>query len=126
MPPDNDRHIGKEGRRWFPVSNGIIRDDRILTAGEPALVLFIAILGHISEHQRRGVITRVEIEHLGLRDSARRLDALVRAGLLEKTVDDIYWVPAWEAWNTGTAHAKYMRDWRARQKGLREVKDDPK
>jgi hypothetical protein len=109
--------VGKEGRRWFPLENGFVRDARVLDAGERASWLFIAILGHLSEHNQPGLITRNEIGALGITGWRPRLDRLIQSGLLEKRDETTFTIPSWDAWHAAlTDHALYMREWRARQK----------
>ena len=113
--------VGKDGRHWFPLENGFTRDNRILDAGERAGWLFIAILGHISEHKRPGYITDTELAVLGVTGWRKRLDALIGTGLLEKHDDHTYRVPSWDAWRipVDQDHAAYMREWRKRKRDSR-------
>lgn len=110
--------VGKEGRRWFPLSNAFTRDDRVIAAGERAGWLYVAILGHIAEHNRPGVITEQEISVLGIKGWRRRRDQLISVGLLDKDAarDDTYWIPAWRSWHNESATPEAVRVRRYRQR----------
>jgi hypothetical protein len=118
--------MSKPNRIWLPVDANFTRDPDILKAGERAGWLYLAILGQIKMSGAAGVITAAEVKALGLRDVQSRLPPLVRYGLLERTNDpDVYWVPAWEAWQGNQDRATYMREWRSRAKRKIATVDHP-
>jgi hypothetical protein len=109
--------VSKPGRMWLPLDASFTEDPRVLRAGEPAAWLYLAILGKIKRTGSRGMISRDEVQVLGIRNADRRLARLIDAGLLTVApeTDRLLIVPAWESWQPDESRAAYMRRWRARK-----------
>lgn len=118
--------MSKPGRIWFPLDANFTRDPAIQAAGDRAAMLYLAILGQLKLTGGRGFVARSELPGLGIARWEPRFRDLERVGLVKSTgVDDVYSVPAWEAWqDTSYDRAAYMRTWRARRNRLTAV-DDP-
>ena len=110
--------MSKPGRMWLPLDASFTEDPRVLEAGERAAWLYLAILGKVKRTGTRGMITRDEVQTLGIRSYQRRLSALIDAGLIEESPYSprLLIVPAWEAWQADSERAAYMRAYRARKR----------
>ena len=106
----------KKGRVWLPLDAGFTRDPAIIRAGEAAGWLYLGILGQLRMTGAPGVITRAEVNHLGIPRTNARLNALEKVGLVVPSPTDpgSLVIPAWAAWQPDPARAEYMRAYRKR------------
>jgi len=114
--------MSKPGRSWLPLDANFTRDPTIIAAGERAGWLYLAILGQLKLTGARGIVSRGEVQSLGVSGWEARLGALERVGLVKETEDvGTYSIPAWSAWQHGSFdRAAYMREYRARQRESRD------
>jgi hypothetical protein len=74
-------------------------DDKVLAAGEAATYLFLAMMTKAKQLDTDGVLSRLQIERLGIRAWQKRLDALVAVNLVEPTTPGVYGITGWLNWN---------------------------
>lgn len=113
--------MAKPGRRWFPLDVAFTRDEQVLEVGERAFWLYLAMLAHIYESKKHGVISVRELNTIYLKGESwrKRIPPLLKVGMVVQLDPDVYHVPAWEGWQPNEHRAAYMRSWREQKR--REV-----
>lgn len=89
---------------YVPLAANYYMDDAILEAGPEAEILFVRIISFLASVPSDGFITERQLHtivSLGLRNVGRRVDSLLRAGLLVEQSGG-YLARSWQKWNRST------------------------
>ncbi len=86
-------------RLYVPLDVSFLDDQKVISAGEQAGWLYIAMLLKAKQVDNDGILTRTQIERLAIRGWQKRLAALVDQGLVVETIADHYAIAGWLNWN---------------------------
>jgi hypothetical protein len=107
-------------RIYVPLDVNFFDDDKVLAAGEAAAWLYLNMCARAKLVDNDGVLTRQQIERLGVRGFPKRLAALVANGLVTETITDLYFIEGWLNWNESKAkRQERLKAERDRKKGGR-------
>lgn len=108
-------------RIYVPLDVNFFDDDKILAAGEAAGWLYLNMCAKAKLVDSNGVLTRQQVERLGVKGWQRRLAALVQVGAVEETISGVYAIVGWLKWNESkeqrAIRLKNERDRKASGKG---------
>lgn len=105
-------------RIYVPLDVTFFDDERILTAGEAAGWLYLAMCAKAKAIDSDGVLTELQVARLGVTGWRRRLGRLIESGLVEEAMGTHYGITGWLKWNESAASRadRRQRD-RDRKKG---------
>lgn len=105
-------------RFYVPLDVNFFDDDKIVEAGEAAGWLYLNIMTKAKQLDSDGLLTRAQIERLGVRGWQRRLARLLEVDAIEETTPGVYVIPGWLTWNESkAARADRLRADRERKNG---------
>lgn len=85
---------------WFAMSSKFYLDLDDQGVSEAGQTLLMRICGYIADNETSGHIAKSALKKLGLTRLSRRIDELIREGLMIETADGLgYDIPAWPKWN---------------------------
>lgn len=85
---------------WFAMSSKFYLDLDDQGVSEAAQTLLMRMCGYIADNETSGSMSKTALKKLGLRSVSRRVDELIRNGLVTESCDGLgYDVPAWFKWN---------------------------
>ncbi|TCN51821.1 hypothetical protein EV641_109212 [Rhodococcus sp. SMB37] len=85
---------------WFALSSKYYLDLDDQGVSESAQTLLTRALAYIADNEDSGYIAKSALKKLGLRALSRRVDELIRNGIMTESCDGLgYDFPAWFKWN---------------------------
>ena len=105
-------------RIYVPLDVNFFDDDKVIEAGEAAAWLFLNMMGKAKQLDSDGLLTRPQMERLGVKGWQRRATRLTEVGLIEETIPGTYVITGWLNWNESKAQrAARLKADRDRKKG---------
>ena len=111
-------------RFHVPLDVNFFDDAKVLEAGEAAAYLYLAMMTKAKTLDTDGVLSRAQVERLGVKGWQKRLARLVEVGLVDQALD-CYGIASWLNWNESSAdrHARLESE-RKRKAKKGESRDD--
>lgn len=95
-------------RFHVPLDVNFFDDDKVVEAGEAPAFLYLAMMAKAKTLDTDGVLTRAQIERLGVKAWPKRLARLIEVGLVDEA-GNCYGLVGWLKWNESVAAREARR-----------------